>query len=126
MAEARSLDALLLGDVAAVAVGVSPSRVRMRVIVATAVLTGISVAIGGAIAFVGLIAPHALRRVVGPAHARLLPACLLGGGAFLVVADVVARTVIAPEEVRLGVVTAAVGAPFFLWLLVQRRAREEA
>jgi iron complex transport system permease protein len=126
LANARNLDALLLGDVAAEAVGVSASRVRFRLVVAAAVLTGISVAIGGAIAFVGLIAPHVVRRLVGASHLRLLPACFLGGGIFLVLADLVARTVRAPQEVRLGVVTAAIGAPFFLWLLAKRRPREAA
>jgi iron complex transport system permease protein len=124
LADARNLDALLLGDVAASAVGVSARRVRLRLILATAVLTGISVAIGGAISFVGLIAPHVARRLVGTSHRTLLPACFLGGGAFLVAADVVARTLVAPQELRLGVVTAVVGAPFFLMLLVRGRARE--
>jgi iron complex transport system permease protein len=95
-------------------------------VVATAGLTGVSVAIGGAIGFVGLVAPHVARRLVGAGHARLLPACFLGGGVFLVVADVVARTVMAPQELRLGVITAVVGAPFFLVLLVRRRAWEAA
>jgi iron complex transport system permease protein len=124
LADARKLDAMMLGDVAAIAVGVAPGRVRRRLVIATAVLTGIAVAIGGAIGFVGLLAPHVARRWVGPGHARLLPACFLGGGAFLVAADVVARTVLAPQELRLGVVTAVVGAPFFLVLLVRRRAWE--
>jgi iron complex transport system permease protein len=126
MANARNLDALLMGDVAAEAVGVAAARVRLRLVIATAVLTGVSVAIGGAISFVGLITPHVVRRLVGPAHAKLLPACFLGGGVFLVLADLVARSVVSPEEVRLGVVTAAVGAPFFLWLLARRRPREAA
>jgi iron complex transport system permease protein len=126
LADARKLDAMMLGDVAAIAVGVPATRVRRRVVVATAVLTGISVAIGGAIGFVGLIAPHVTRRLVGAGHVRLLPACFLGGGGFLVVADVVARTVMAPEELRLGVVTAAVGAPFLLLLLARRRTWEAA
>jgi iron complex transport system permease protein len=124
LGDARNLDALLLGDVAAEAVGVSAARVRFRLVIAVAVLTGISVAIGGAIAFVGLIAPHVIRRLVGTSHVRLLPACFLGGGTFLVLADIVARTILAPEEMRLGVVTASVGAPFFLWLLAKRRPRE--
>jgi iron complex transport system permease protein len=125
-ADARKLDAMMLGDVAATAVGVPAARVRWRLVAATGVLTGIAVAIGGAIGFVGLVAPHVARRMVGAGHVRLLPACFLGGGAFLVVADVVARTVMAPRELRLGVITAVVGAPFFLVLLVRRRAWEAA
>jgi iron complex transport system permease protein len=124
LADARKLDAMMLGDVAAIAVGVPAARVRRRIVVATAVLTGISVAIGGAIGFVGLITPHVARRLVGAGNARLLPACFLAGGAFLVVADLVARTVMAPQELRLGVVTAAVGAPFFLVLIARRRTWE--
>ncbi len=124
LADARNLDALLMGDVAAESVGVSASRVRVRLVVATAVVAGVSVAVGGAIGFVGLIVPHVVRRLVGAAHATLLPACFLGGGAFLVLADLIARTVVAPGEIRLGVVTAAAGAPFFLWLLAARQSRE--
>ena len=126
LSDARRLDAMLLGDTTAVAVGVAVTSVRRRIVVAAAVLTGIAVAIGGAIGFVGLIAPHVARRLGGPAHARLLPACFLGGGAFLVVADVVARTIMAPHELQLGVVTAVVGAPFFLLLMLRRRRPEAA
>jgi iron complex transport system permease protein len=100
--------------------------VRLRLVAATVVLTGIAVAIGGAIGFVGLVAPHVARRLVGPSHAMLLPACFLGGGAFLVAADLLARTVIAPEEIRLGAITAAIGAPFFLFVLARRRTRGAA
>lgn len=126
LADARKLDAMLLGDATAIAVGVSVVRVRRRLVIATAVLTGISVALGGAIGFVGLVAPHIARPLVGAGHARLLPACFLGGGAFLVAADVVARTVMAPQELRLGVITAIVGAPFFLLLLLRQRRMESA
>jgi iron complex transport system permease protein len=126
LADARKLDALLLGDTTAAAVGVAVVSVRRRLVIATAVLTGISVAIGGAIGFVGLVAPHVARRLVGASHARLLPACFLGGGAFLVVADVVARTVMAPQELRLGVITAVVGAPLFLVILMRHRTAEVA
>lgn len=122
LAEARSLDALLLDEVGASAVGVNVGRVRRRLILAVSVLTGVTVAIGGAIGFVGLVVPHIVRRLVGPLHRRLLPAALLGGGAFLVLADVAARRLIAPEELRLGIVTAAVGAPLFLYLLIRQRA----
>jgi iron complex transport system permease protein len=124
LGKARELDALLLGDVAAEAVGVAASRARLHLVVAAAILTGVSVAVGGAIAFVGLIAPHVARRLVGVSHVRLLPACFLGGGIFLVLADVVARTIVAPEEMRLGVITASLGAPFFIWLLSRRQLRE--
>lgn len=124
--DAHSLDALLAGDLTAAAVGVDARRVRLRLLAATAVLTGIAVAIGGAIGFVGLVVPHVARRLVGARHTALLPACFLGGGAFLVVADLVARTVIAPEEVRLGAITAAIGAPFFLFVLMRRPTREAA
>jgi iron complex transport system permease protein len=122
--DARKLDAMMMGDVTATAVGVAAARVRTRLVAMTAVLTGVAVAIGGAIGFVGLVAPHVVRRMVGPGHARLLPACFLGGGAFLVLADVVARTVMAPQELRLGVVTAIVGAPLFLVLIVRRQTWE--
>jgi iron complex transport system permease protein len=122
--DARKLDAMLLGDATAVAVGVSVDAVRRRLVTAAAILTGVAVAIGGAIGFVGLIAPHVARRLVGSAHSRLVPACFLGGGAFLVVADVVARTVMAPQELRLGVVTAVVGAPLFMVLLLRQRRAE--
>jgi iron complex transport system permease protein len=124
--DARRLDAMLLGDTTATAVGVSPHAVRGRVVVASAVLTGIAVAIGGAIGFVGLVAPHVARRLVGPAHTRLLPACFLGGGAFLVMADVAAKTIMAPHELQLGVVTAVVGAPFFLVLMLRQQRTEAA
>jgi iron complex transport system permease protein len=124
LSQARSLDAMLLGDVDAIAIGIAPVPVRVRVVVAAAVLTGVSVAVAGPIAFVGLIVPHLLRGVTGATHARLLPACMGVGGAFLVAADVVARTVIAPEELRLGAVTAAIGAPMFVWMLARRRPAE--
>jgi iron complex transport system permease protein len=123
-ADARKLDAMLLGDTTAVAVGVDVDRVRRRVVLATAALTGVAVAVGGAIGFVGLIAPHVARRLVGPSHARLLPACFLGGGAFLVLADLAARTIMAPHELRLGVVTAVVGAPFFLFIMLRHQRTE--
>jgi iron complex transport system permease protein len=124
VADARALDAMLLGDTEAIAVGVEPVRVRLRAVLAAAALTGISVAVAGPVAFVGLVGPHLVRRFTGAAHARLLPACLLAGGVFLTLADVVARSLIAPEELRLGVVTAAVGAPAFLWMLARRRDAE--
>jgi iron complex transport system permease protein len=82
------------------------------------------VAISGTVGFVGLIAPHIVRLLLGPAHRTLLPAAALFGGAFLVLADALARTIVSPAELPIGVLTALVGGPFFLWLLAGRAARE--
>ena len=120
-AHARDLDALLLGEVGAQSVGVDVPRVRLRLVLASALLVGAAVAVAGPIGFVGLLVPHVVRLAVGPAHAWLTPLAFLGGGVFLVLADVVARTLLQPAEIPVGVVTAAVGAPVFLALLVRRR-----
>jgi iron complex transport system permease protein len=121
LAHARDLDALLLGETAAQSVGVDLPRVRWRLVLATSLAIGAAVAIAGPIGFVGLLVPHIIRLAVGPRHGSLVPLSFFGGGIFLVVADVVARTVIAPAQVPVGVVTAVVGAPVFLGLLVRRR-----
>jgi iron complex transport system permease protein len=125
LAHARDLDALLLGEISAQSVGVEVARVRLVVIVATSLIVGASVAVAGAIGFVGLLVPHGLRLVVGPTHFTLLPLSLLVGGVFVVLADLVARTLLSPAEIPVGVVTAALGAPFFLMLLVRRRSEVE-
>jgi iron complex transport system permease protein len=118
-AHARDLDALLLGEVSAQSVGVDVPRVRLRLVLASALVVGAAVAVAGPIGFVGLLVPHVLRLAVGAPHAVLVPLSFFGGGVFLVVADVVARTVSA--DIPVGVVTAAVGAPVFLALLIRRR-----
>lgn len=118
-AHARDLDALLLGEIGAQSVGVDVPRVRMRLVLASALVVGAAVAVAGPIGFVGLLVPHLLRLAIGPGHAALVPISFVGGGVFLVVADVVARRVRA--EMPVGVVTAAVGAPVFLALLMRRR-----
>jgi iron complex transport system permease protein len=118
-AHARDLDALLLGEVSAQSVGVDVPRVRMRLVLATALVVGAAVAVAGPIAFVGLLVPHVFRLAVGARHATLVPLSFFGGGVFLVIADVVARTV--SPDLPIGVVTAVVGAPVFLVLLVRRR-----
>ena len=82
-------------------------------------------AVSGVIGFVGLVVPHIVRLLIGPAHRRLLPASALAGASFVIVADILARTVMRPEELRLGIITAASGAPFFLYLLLTR-ARDAA
>lgn len=114
---ARALDLLALGEETAATLGIDVDRTRRLVILATAMLTAATVAVAGMIGFVGLVVPHALRWMVGPMHRRLLPAVFLAGGAFTVLADAVARTVVRPAELPVGVVTALVGVPIFALLL---------
>jgi iron complex transport system permease protein len=113
----RSLDLLALGDETAQHLGADPERTKRVVYVAASLLTAASVATCGIIGFVGLVVPHAMRRLGSPLHRALLPAVFLGGGAFLVAADTVARTVLRPVELPVGVVTALVGVPLFALLL---------
>ncbi len=122
LASARELDALLLGELGAASVGVDVQRVRLRLVLASALVVGAAVAIAGPIGFVGLLVPHVVRLAVGAGHRALLPLSFVGGGVFLVVADLVARTLLAPAEIPVGVVTAAVGAPIFLVLLLRKRS----
>ena len=119
----RGLDALTLGEDAAASLGINLTRLRLKLVLGVAALVGASVAVAGAVGFVGLIAPHLMRRAVGARPSRLLPASALTGAAILLAADIATR-VIAPErDLKLGVLTALVGAPFFLHL-VRRMARE--
>jgi ABC-type Fe3+-siderophore transport system permease subunit len=120
----RPLDVLAVGDDEATGLGVHPARVRLLGILAASMATASAVAVSGLIGFVGLVVPHIARRFVGGSNARVLPLSLLIGGAFLVLADLVARIVLAPAELPIGVVTAFVGAPFFaalLWVGARRR-----
>nr|WP_236743316.1 iron ABC transporter permease [Nocardiopsis sinuspersici] len=119
---ARALNALLVGDDAAASLGVNVNRLRSGALVAAALLTGSVVAVSGGIGFVGLIIPHIARITVGSDHRRMLPVALLGGAVFLTTCDFLARTLADPSEIPLGVLTAMVGAPFFLWLLRRDRA----
>lgn len=118
----RGLNALVLGEAEAFHLGIAVERLKRLAIVLVAVAVGAGVAAAGVIGFVGLVVPHLLRLTIGPEHRRLLPACALLGGALLVLADVVARLVAAPAELPIGIVTALVGAPVFLWLLLGRAA----
>ena len=118
---ARRLDALSLGEEGARFLGLEPRALRHLLLGAAVFLTASAVSLTGTIGFVGLIVPHMVRLILGPAHRGLVPAAALAGGTFLVWADVFARTVLAPAELPVGVVTALVGVPFFLVLL--RRAR---
>lgn len=115
---ARGLDALVLGDAAAFHMGVPVQRLKRIVIIAVAAACGSTVAVAGSIGFVGIVVPHLLRLVTGPSHRFLLPASALGGGALLLIADSVARTVASPAELPIGVITALFGAPVFLFLLL--------
>ncbi|HEX7024931.1 MAG TPA: iron ABC transporter permease [Gemmatimonadales bacterium] len=117
LGSARALDLLSLGEEPAQSLGLDAPRARRVVYLATSLLTAASVAVCGVVGFVGLVAPHALRGLLGPLHRRLLPAVYLASGAFLVLADAAARTVARPIELPVGVVTALVGVPLFAVLL---------
>lgn len=119
----NDLDAFLLGEEQAAALGVNVERKKFMLLAVGALMTGAAVALSGLVGFVGLIVPHVTRILLGPQHRLLLPASLLSGAVFLVIADLIARTVIAPQEVPLGVVTALIGAPFFIILL--RRTKKQ-
>ena len=97
--------------------------VRLLLLVVAAMVTGVAVAVSGIIAFVGLVTPHVLRLLLGPDNRVLIPMSALGGAVFVILADTVARTVIQPAELRVGILTAFVGAPFFILLLIQNRGR---
>lgn len=121
----RFLDVLRVGETEATTLGVNVSRLRLIVVVAATIGVSAAVSVSGLIGFVGIIVPHAIRLTAGPSYRMLMPASMLGGAAFLVLADVVARTAQAPAEVPIGVITALVGAPFFLFVLRSRRARQD-
>ena len=120
---ARDYNALSLGEEGAVQLGVDIERIKRRTFFIGALLTGLSVAVAGLIGFVGLVVPHLLRLVLGPDHRLLIPAGFLGGAAFLVMADLVSRTIIAPNEIPVGVITALVGGPFFLYLMRRKKGQ---
>lgn len=119
----RQLNALLFGDATAAALGVDPQRVRLLLYVVAAALTGVAVALSGVIAFVGLVVPHAARMLVGSDHRGLTPVAVVLGAVFMVGVDLVGRTVMAPDELPVGVVTAVLGAPAFLLLMARRSVR---
>jgi iron complex transport system permease protein len=120
---AHPLNLVLLGEQQAAHLGVRVERLKLAAIVLAALLTALAVTLAGVVAFVGLVVPHSMRLIYGPGHKLLLPASCLAGATFVVLCDIVARVVVAPTEVPLGVITAILGAPFFLYLL--RRSRRE-
>ena len=119
--ESKSLNALLLGESEARHLGIDVQQVKRKLILLTTLGIGTAVAIGGMIGFVGLIVPHIVRLLIGPDHRWLLPASALAGGVLLLLADTIARIIIAPTELPTGILTAILGAPFFIMLLVQKR-----
>jgi iron complex transport system permease protein len=119
----RALDVLAVGDEEAASLGVNPQRVRLVVVLAASLGAAAAVAVSGLIGFVGIIVPHTVRLAFGASNRIVLPLSILFGGAFMVAADLVARTVLEPAELPIGVVTAFIGAPFFA--LVLRTSRRE-
>jgi iron complex transport system permease protein len=119
----RPLNLLLAGEEAAAALGLNVHRFRAALFVLVALVIGAIVAVSGSIGFVGLMMPHVVRLLVGADHRRALPAVALLGAAFLIAADLAARSVIAPEEIPIGILTALAGGPFFLWLMRRKAAR---
>ena len=117
----RDLDLILLGEETSASLGVEVERVRRVVLGVAALLTGAAVAVSGVVGFVGLVVPHVIRIILGPAHRTLLPVSALCGALFVVACDILARTVRSPAELRLGVVTALFGAPLFLYLLRRKK-----
>jgi len=120
---AYHLNAFALGEEGAAYVGIEVERDKVLILAVGSLLTAAAVSIGGLIGFVGLVMPHAVRLALGPDHRLLVPAAALAGAAFVVLADLLARVVLAPAEIPVGIITAIVGAPFFLYLL--RRSRRE-
>ena len=125
IAHRRLLDVLRVGETEAGSLGVNVARLRLTVVLAATLGTAAAVAVSGLIGFVGIIVPHTVRLTAGASYRVVLPVSMIGGAAFLVLADVAARTVQAPAEVPIGVITAAAGAPFFLFVLRSRRTRRD-
>lgn len=118
---ARPLNLLSLGDESAETRGVNVIAAQRTAFVSASLATGAAVSVGGPVGFIGIVVPHLVRLLVGPDHRLVLPASALFGAAFLIGCDVIARTVMAPIELPVGVITALIGGPFFLWLLVRKR-----
>ncbi len=119
---ARALNVLMLGESEARHLGIDVERLKRELVFCTALGVGAAVAAAGLIGFIGLVVPHLVRMLAGPDHRVVLPASLLAGGALMLMADLVARLLLAPAELPIGIVTAFIGAPFFLYLLIRGRA----
>ena len=120
---AGALNAMLLGEAEAGHLGYNTQVIKRIIVALVALAVGTAVSVSGVIGFVGLVVPHLLRLLIGPDHRYLMPASVLLGALLMLLADLVARTLVTPAELPIGIVTAAIGAPFFLWLLWQQRKR---
>ena len=121
----NELDILLLGEEEARNLGMNVQRTRNVLLIVASLLTGVSVSLTGAIGFVGLIVPHIIRLIIGPSHRLLIPASILGGALFLINADLIARLLIRPAELQIGIITAFIGAPFFIYLIILHKYKED-
>lgn len=119
---ARQLNVLAHGDLQAAALGVAVAPLRIGIYLSSSLVTAVAVTTAGSIGFVGLVVPHLLRSVTGPDHRRLLPAAALAGGSLLVIADTLARTIVAPRQLPVGALTALIGVPLFLVLMARERS----
>jgi len=124
LSSGHALNVLQFGEEQAIQLGLPAERVKAFLLVAASLTTAAAVAFSGVIGFIGLIVPHLVRLLWGHDYRRLLPLSILGGGTALLLADLLARTVLAPQVIPVGIVTALAGAPFFLWVL--RRAKNQA
>ncbi len=121
----KALNGFALGEATAHHIGIDVQRMKTIAILSVAGATGAAVAVSGGIGFVGIVVPHLLRLASGPDHRALLPNAALLGAALLILADVISRTIMAPAELPIGIVTAVLGAPVFLWILLRRRGLVE-
>ncbi|MCM3651815.1 FecCD family ABC transporter permease [Metabacillus litoralis] len=117
----RELNAFALGEESAEHIGVNVQRGKIYILIGASLLTGAAVSVSGSIGFVGLVIPHFIRLLIGPNHRHVLPLSMLAGGGYLILADLIARTIIAPSELPIGVITALIGAPIFALLLIRER-----
>lgn len=120
----RDLNVLLLGEDSATSMGIDVAVVRKILLLSATIATAFSVSVSGIIGFVGLIVPHAMRLIVGPNHKFLIPTSIFTGAIFLIISDTIARTIIAPGQMPLGVITAVIGAPYFIFLLYKNNHRK--
>ena len=119
----KQLDIFMLGDAEATHLGVDIEKLKKKIILFSSIMVGISVSFCGMIGFIGLVTPHLVRLFIGPKHSNLLPGSALLGAILLLMSDLISKTIIAPAQLPIGVVTSAIGAPFFVWLIISQKRR---